>query len=123
MGDRITPDYIRWVLWNCRRIYAVDRAGEGPGRLYCYLYNTDVYKRQDVYYGAINENSKTKIYQPQLLKKFPNVFGKLWEGETDLSKIIEVYDVSEINARLILDAREGRAVCRLTEILEEPIPL
>lgn len=77
----------------------------------------------DVYYGAINENSKTKIYQPGLLKKFPNVFGKLWEGETDLSGIIEVYDVSEINARLILDAREGRAVCRLTEILEEPIPL
>lgn len=75
----------------------------------------------DVYYGAINENSKTKIYQPRLLKKYPNVFGEMWNGESDLSKIIEVYDVSQGDARLILDEKEGRAVCRLANE-EEEIP-
>lgn len=67
----------------------------------------------DVYYGAINENSKTRLYQPELLSRFPNVFLKLWEEEQELSGIIKVFDVSESGTCLMLDAKEGRAVCRL----------
>ena len=67
----------------------------------------------DVYYGAINENSKTRLYQPGLLSRFPNVFLKLWPREQELSKIIKVYDVSGTGTSLLLDAKEGRAVCRL----------
>lgn len=67
----------------------------------------------DVYYGAINENSKTRLYQPQLLANYKEVFLELWPGEKELSEIIKVYDVSNVNAKLILDAKEGRAVCRI----------
>lgn len=67
----------------------------------------------DVYYGAINENSKTRLYQPELLEQFEDVFLRLWPQETGLSDIIKVFDVSESQTELLLDAKEGRAVCRL----------
>lgn len=67
----------------------------------------------DVYYGAINENSKTRLYQPELLNKFPNVFLNLWPEEKELSDIIKVFDVSGSGTCLLLDAKDGRAVCRL----------
>lgn len=67
----------------------------------------------DVYYGAINENSKTRLYQPELLRRFPDVFLKLWAKEEELSGIIKVFDVESSGTCLYLDAKEGRAVCRL----------
>ena len=70
----------------------------------------------DVYYGAINENSKTRLYQPELLRKFPDVFLKLWPEEKELSEIIKVFDVSGSGTCLLLDAKDGRAVCRLGKV-------
>lgn len=69
----------------------------------------------DVYYGAINENSKTRIYRPEMLREFPEVTEKL-AGEIgeELSAIVKVFDVRE-TAVLYLDAADGRAVCRLTK--------
>lgn len=67
----------------------------------------------DVYYGAINENSKTRLYRPELLRRFPDVFLKLWPKEEELSGIIKVFDVEGSGTCLYLDAEEGRAVCRL----------
>lgn len=70
----------------------------------------------DVYYGAINENSKTRIYRPQMLENCRELFLELFPGEEELSRIIKVYDVSLNCAELILDAREGRAVCHLRTV-------
>lgn len=67
----------------------------------------------DVYYGAINENSKTRLYQPDLLNQFPNVFLNIWPDEHELSQIVKVFDVSGTGTSLLLDAKEGRAVCML----------
>ena len=67
----------------------------------------------DVYYGAINENSKTRLYQPELLKKTPEVLQEQWPGETELGEIVKLYDVRNCGTSLILDAKEGRAVCRI----------
>ena len=67
----------------------------------------------DVYYGAINENSRTKIYRPELLKTCKEILLDLFPDETELSEIVKIYDISDRDARLILDAREGRAVCLL----------
>lgn len=67
----------------------------------------------DVYYGAINENSKTRLYQPELLDRFPDVFLKIWMDEKELAGIIKVFDVSDSGTCLLLDAKDGRAVCRL----------
>ena len=67
----------------------------------------------DVYYGAINDNSKTRLYRPELLKKCPEILKTLWPEEEELADIIKLYDVSRCRASLILDAREGRAACRI----------
>lgn len=69
----------------------------------------------DVYYGAINENSKTRIYRPDMLKEFPEVTIDLAGNiEPELEVIIKVFDVKE-SAVLYLDAVDGRAVCRLAK--------
>lgn len=67
----------------------------------------------DVYYGAINDNSKTRLYQPEMLKNYPEVLSQICPDAQELGEIVKVYDVREKGASLILDAREGRAVCRI----------
>lgn len=69
----------------------------------------------DVYYGAINENSKTRIYRPEMLNDCPEVTEQLaGEISPELAKIVKVFDVKG-SAILYLDAEDGRAVCRLKE--------
>ena len=65
----------------------------------------------DVYYGAINENSKTKVYRPELLETCREILKDIFPEETELSEIVKIYDTSDRDTRLILDAKEGRAVC------------
>lgn len=65
----------------------------------------------DVYYGAINDNSKTRVYRPEMLKQYPEILEQICPGGQELGEIVKVYDVS--GASLMLDAKEGRAVCRL----------
>ena len=65
----------------------------------------------DVYYGAINENSKTRLYQPELLRQKKGILKERWQKEAKWNDIIEIYDVREEDAKLLLDAGEGRAVC------------
>ncbi|XCP87119.1 PEP/pyruvate-binding domain-containing protein [Roseburia hominis] len=67
----------------------------------------------DVYYGAINENSKTRLYHPEKLKECPEVLCELFPEEEALGQIIKVYDLTGCIASLMLDAKEGRAVCRI----------
>lgn len=67
----------------------------------------------DVYYGAINDNRNTRLYQPELLQRYPEVLKALLPGETELTDIVKLYDLSGNRACLILDAGQGRAVCRL----------
>lgn len=67
----------------------------------------------DVYYGAINENSKTRVYQPDLLKQFPDVYMSICGEYPELGEIVKVYDLADADVRLLLDAKEGRAVCRV----------
>ncbi len=68
----------------------------------------------DVYYGAINDNSKTRLYRPELLTRYPEVRKDILPGESqELADIVKIHDVSRSGATLTLDAQEGRAVCRI----------
>lgn len=67
----------------------------------------------DVYYGAINENSKTRLYHPEKLEEFPEVLCEMFPEEKELSSIVKIYDLTGCIASLMLDAKEGRAVCRI----------
>lgn len=68
----------------------------------------------DVYYGAINDNSKTRLYRPEMLHKYPETLKDILPDEPqELADIVKVYDLSQCRATLTLDAHEGRAVCRI----------
>jgi len=93
---------------------AYSKAGYNPSLSYgSHMFQELV--EADIYYGAINENSKTKIYRPDYLNTFPDVFGAIWPDKAEFGKLIRVFDVSEHHARLLLDAKEGRAVCRIAQ--------
>ena len=91
---------------------AYDKAGYHPELSYGSHMFQDMVEA-DVYYGAINDNSKTRLYQPELLTHYPEVLHTLCPDEPELGEIVKVYDVRAKNASLILDSREGRAVCRI----------
>lgn len=91
---------------------AYSKAGYNPALSYGSHMFQDLVEA-DVYYGAINENSKTRLYQPELLEQFPEIFAQNYPEAEELYGMIMVYDLSEDLARLILDSREGRAVCQV----------
>ena len=96
---------------------AYSKAGYNPSLSYgSHMFQELV--EADIYYGAINENSKTKIYRPDYLNTFHDVFGEIWPDKAEFGNMIRVFDVSENHARLLLDAKEGRAVCRIKKTVD-----
>ena len=92
---------------------AYDKAGYHPDLSYGSHMFQDMVEA-DVYYGAINDNSKTRLYRPELLTRYPEVLKDILPGESqELADIVKVHDVSRSGATLTLDAQEGRAVCRI----------
>lgn len=69
----------------------------------------------DVYYGAIEEGGATKVYRPEMLKSYPEIFLKLFPDFYDMGGIVKVYDVSGVGMRLLTDAEKGRVVCAVEE--------
>ncbi len=67
----------------------------------------------DVYYGALSENSKTRLYQPELLNAKKEILGEILPKEAAWTDIVKLYDVRGCGAALILDFAAGRAVCIL----------
>lgn len=91
---------------------AYDKAGYHPELSYGSHMFQDMVEA-DVYYGAINDNSKTRLYQPELLASCPEILAGLCPEEPEMLRILKLYDVRKCRASLTLDAHEGRAVCRI----------
>lgn len=91
---------------------AYDKAGYHPELSYGSHMFQDMVEA-DVYYGAINDNSKTRLYQPELLADCPEILAGLCPEEPEMLRIVKLYDVRKCRASLTLDAHEGRAVCRI----------
>lgn len=91
---------------------AYDKAGYHPELSYGSHMFQDMVEA-DVYYGAINDNSKTRLYQPELLAGCPEILTGLCPEEPEMLRIVKLYDVRKCRASLTLDAHEGRAVCRI----------
>ena len=91
---------------------AYDKAGYHPELSYGSHMFQDMVEA-DVYYGAINDNSKTRLYQPELLAGCPEILAGLCPEEPEMLRIVKLYDVRKCRASLTLDAHEGRAVCRI----------
>ncbi len=89
---------------------AYSKAGHSPDLSYgSHMFQDFV--EADVFYGAIHENSNTRVFQPNLLEKYPEIFLEICPEETAFAKIVKVYDVKDFETELYLDARKGRAVC------------
>ena len=66
-----------------------------------------------VFYGAITQSRTTKLYRPEMLKHYPEILHKFWPNAEKIQKIVKLYDLTGHHASIILDARAGRAVCRI----------
>lgn len=65
----------------------------------------------DIYYGAIFENEKTKIYNPGLMTEDKNILPDILPGSAEYGDIIGVYDVSDRGLTLSFDMVRQRAIC------------
>lgn len=67
----------------------------------------------DILYGAVFDNEKTVVFQPELLQNMENKLTDFYpEGET-LKDIIGVYPVKDTGCMLYHDMEEERLVCIL----------
>lgn len=67
----------------------------------------------DMFYGAIYENTKTRVFQPELLNGQKDIFQDICPIFPDENGMVHVYDVQEKNYVLYHDMESERAVCFL----------
>ncbi|MDD2534449.1 MAG: PEP/pyruvate-binding domain-containing protein [Eubacteriales bacterium] len=65
-----------------------------------------------IFYGAIFEDNRTRLFQPNLLNNFPNRYSEICTGDEDLSAMIGVYDVIGSGLTLFNDMIRRQAVCQ-----------
>lgn len=63
----------------------------------------------EIFYGAIWNNEKTRVYQPENLEQCPNLFGVICPEYEALSGMVRAYETDGLC--LWQDAVSGRAVC------------
>ena len=66
-----------------------------------------------IFYGAIFEDSRTKVFNPELLSGLVNLFSSICPGNEGLEDMIGVYDVSARDLTLYYDMIRGYAVCQM----------
>ncbi|MGN0362880.1 MAG: PEP/pyruvate-binding domain-containing protein [Bilifractor sp.] len=91
---------------------ADSRAGYNPELSYGSHIFQDLVEAQ-ILYMAVFENEHTRIWQPELLQKFPNM-AKDYLGEENppekYENVIKIYDVREADCRLYHDMKTGTVV-------------
>jgi uncharacterized ParB-like nuclease family protein len=66
----------------------------------------------EIFYGAIFEDSRTRLYQPELLAKLGNdLYPGLFGADDAMAGLIALYDVSAEGLTLTYDLVSGRAAC------------
>lgn len=108
LGVPVTSSDIYQFCAICEVAYG--KAGYNPELSYGSHMFQDLIEA-DIYYGAICENSKTIIYQPEILQQRPEVLGEILDEKEEIKNIVKLYEVNSNNARLYLDIKQGRALC------------
>ena len=66
----------------------------------------------DIFYAAVFESEKTKLYQPGLLADCPDIFAELCpDAPEDLRGLVRVYDVRGRHLTLWSEMMTGQTVC------------
>jgi len=64
----------------------------------------------EIFYAAITEDEKTKIYQPEMFEKLTDHFIDICPQFLELSQIVRVFDLGDRPLQLYLDTPKGHAV-------------
>ena len=108
----VTANYVDISCFSALCEVAYSKAGCNPDLSYgSHMFQELV--EADVFYGAITENSKTKIYCPEILDGYKNTFEEICPEKSEFKDMIKIYEVTNANAWLWLDSKAGRAVCQV----------
>jgi len=69
----------------------------------------------DIFYGAIFEDERTRLYRPGLLAPRPNLLARLCPACEALIDTVGVYDLRGAGLTLSYDMAAGRALCAMIE--------
>lgn len=69
----------------------------------------------DIFYGAVFEDARTRIYHPDLLQRFKNRMPEICDAGKDMNEMIGVYDLSAGPLTLSNDVLKARAVCAFAD--------
>ena len=89
---------------------ADSRAGYNPELSYGSHFFQDLVEA-GILYNAIFENDKTLVYNRDMLSGYDNILLKLDPKMEEVKDIVHVYDVSELDFRLINDMNNERIIC------------
>lgn len=70
----------------------------------------------DVFYAAINENHNTKLYRPEILSDYHDLYDQMFPDHPEYHPVIQIYDLADQPAVLYLDAARGHALCMIQKI-------
>ena len=84
------------------------RAGYSPELSYGSHMFQDLVEAR-IFYGAVYEDQRTKIWNPELFRKQKDLFSKICPGYSDLVDMIQVYETQ--NLYFWLDAISNRGIC------------
>lgn len=65
----------------------------------------------NILYGAVFDNEKTKVFQPDLIQAFENILTEFCPEDADLKDIIGIYNVEKRESYVYHDIREERLLC------------
>ena len=84
------------------------RAGYSPELSYGSHMFQDLVEAR-IFYGAVYEDQRTKIWNPELFRKQEDLFSKICPGYSDFVDMIQVYETQ--NLYFWLDAISNRGIC------------
>ena len=66
-----------------------------------------------IIYGAIFENEQTLAFNSEKVSGLKNVIGEIWPQNSEITKVMGVYNVTEKNCYLYHDMKSGHLLCTI----------
>ena len=66
-----------------------------------------------IIYGAIFENEQTLAFHPEKVNGLKNVIDEIWPRNSDIIKVMGVYNVEDKNCYLYHDMKSGHLLCTI----------
>ena len=67
----------------------------------------------EIFYAALSEGGKTKIYKPELIQKFPDLQSEILTSYPELWPLIHIWDLKQEPLEIHLNKSKGDAIAAL----------